>query len=63
MVQEHSFASHTCMKDAWVTDCETPLDPNMPTFHPDEPTIEIMNSAKLWEYYKDNFDQTSIATG
>ena len=51
------------MKNAWATDCETQLDPDMPTFHPDEPTIEIMNSAELWEYYKDNFDQMSIVTG
>ena len=51
------------MKNAWGTDCKTQLDPDMPTYHPNESTIEIMNSAELWEYYQNNFDQNSFVTG
>ena len=51
------------MKNAWGSDCKTQLDPDMPTMHINDATVEVMNSAKLWEYYEDNFDQTSFVTG
>ena len=62
-VQENAFAAHACMKNAWGSDCKTQLDPDMPTMHINDATVEVMNSAKLWEYYEDNFDQTSFVTG